>query len=168
MYNELGRTRKNIWGDWNMRFNEEDIEKYLRKWQDTLRLRDWDIKYEVVNKEWRKTGDIKIDSDDRKAILMINNYNPKQTNLEALIIHELLHLKLWGMDQMIEGLIYDVFGQDENDPKFNFAYKQFMILLESTVEDLAKSFLCTGGENREISFGRVQKQVNEELGSNRK
>lgn len=150
-----------------MRFNEEDIKNYLEKWQDTLRLRDWDIRYEVVNTEWRKTGDIKIDADDKKAILLINNYNPKQTNLEALIIHELLHLKLWGMDQMIEGLIYKVFGQDENDPKFNFAYSQFMTLLESTVEDLSKSFLQLGGENKEISFGRIQEQVDEELGKSK-
>lgn len=146
-----------------MKFNEELIETYLRKWQDILRLRDWDIKYEVVNTEWRKTGDIKIDMTDRKAILMINNYNPKQTNLEALIIHELLHLKLWGMDQMIEQLLYSVFGQDENDPKFNFAYDQFMHVLEITVEDLAKGFLTLGGENKEISFGRVQQQVYKEL-----
>lgn len=148
-----------------MKFDEEDIEKYIIKWQDTLRLRDWDIKHEIVNTEWRKTGDIKIDADDKKAILLINNYNPKQTNLEALIIHELLHLKLWGMDQMIEGLIYSVFGQDESDPKFNFAYSQFMTLLESTVEDLSKSFVKLGAEDKEISFGRVQKQVDKELRS---
>jgi predicted Zn-dependent protease len=147
-----------------MMFEEEDINKHLVKWQDILRLRDWDIKYEIVNNEWRKTGDIKIDSDDRKAILLINNYNPKQTNLEALIIHELLHLKLWGMDQMIEGFIYSVFGQDESDPKFNFAYTQFMTLLETTVEDLSKSFVKLGAEDKEISFGRVKKQVDKELG----
>jgi len=100
---------------------------------------------------------------DRKAILMVNNYNPKQTNLEGLVIHELLHLKLWGMDQMIEELIYSVFGQDEKDDKFSFAYNQFMNILEPTVEDLSKSFLNLGGENREISFGRIQKLVDEEL-----
>jgi hypothetical protein len=154
------------WGTISMKFDENEVEIFLRKWQDILRLRDWDMKYEIVNKEWRKTGDIKIDMDDRKAILLINNYNPKQTNLEALIIHELLHLKLWGMDQMIEGLIYSVFGQDEQDPKFNFAYTQFMTLLECTTEDLAKSFLTLGGENKEISFGRVQKMVDKELQEN--
>jgi len=139
------------------------LENYLRKWQEILKLRDWDIKFELVNTEWRKTGDIKIDMDDRKAILMINNYNPKQTNLEKVVIHELLHLKLWGMDQMIEQLIYSVFGKDENDPKFDFAYTQFMNILEPTVEDLASSFLKLGGEDKEISFGRVQKLVDEEL-----
>ncbi len=141
----------------------ELLQEYLVKWQDILRLRDWDIRLTLVDVEWRKTGDIKIDEDDRKAIVMINTVNPKQTNLEEVIIHELLHLKLWGMDQMLERLLFSVFGQDENDPKYDFAYTQFMLLVESTVEDLAKSFLTIGGSNKEISFGRVQKLVDEEL-----
>lgn len=143
---------------------EDELKKYLNKWQDILRLRDWDIKYEIVNTEWRKTGDIKIDMDDKKAVLMVNNFNPKQTNLEALVIHELLHLKIWGMDQMIEQLIFSVFGNNEEDPKFDFAYSQFMTLLESTVEDLSKSFVDLGAEDKEISFGRIQKAVDAEIG----
>ena len=146
-----------------MSFDENLIEKYLRKWQERLRLKDWDIKLQLINQEWNKTGDIKIDMTDKKAIVMINNYNPKENNLEPVIIHELLHLKLWGMDQMIEQLIYLVFGKDENDPKFDFAYTQFMNTLESTVEDLSKSFLTLDGEDKKISFERVQEQVDDEL-----
>ena len=146
-----------------MSFDENLIEKYLRKWQERLRLKDWDIKLQLINQECNKTGDIKIDMTDKKAIVMINNYNPKENNLEPVIIHELLHLKLWGMDQMIEQLIYLVFGKDENDPKFDFAYTQFMNTLESTVEDLSKSFLTLDGEDKKISFERVQKQVDDEL-----
>ncbi|WP_419748475.1 hypothetical protein ACNULB_00885 [Clostridium perfringens] len=146
-----------------MGFDENLIEKYLRKWQKRLRLKDWDIKLQLINQEWNKTGDIKIDMTDKKAIVMINNYNPKENNLEPVIIHELLHLKLWGMDQMIEQLMYLVFGKDENDPKFDFAYTQFMNTLESTVEDLSKSFLTLDGEDKKISFERVQKQVDDEL-----
>ncbi|EDT72454.1 TPA: hypothetical protein ACOTGY_002323 [Clostridium perfringens] len=146
-----------------MSFDENLIEKYLRKWQERLRLKDWDIKLQLINQEWNKTGDIKIDMTDKKAIVMINNYNPKENNLEPVIIHELLHLKLWGMDQMIEQLMYLVFGKDENDPKFDFAYTQFMNILESTVEDLSKSFLTLDGEDKKISFERVQKQVDDEL-----
>ena len=146
-----------------MSFDENLIEKYLRKWQERLRLKDWDIKLQLINQEWNKTGDIKIDMTDKKAIVMINDYNPKENNLEPVIIHELLHLKLWGMDQMIEQLIYLVFGKDENDPKFDFAYTQFMNILESTVEDLSKSFLTLSGEDKKVSFERVQKQVDAEL-----
>ncbi|HFE9702594.1 TPA: hypothetical protein ACGA34_002627 [Clostridium perfringens] len=146
-----------------MSFDENLIEKYLRKWQERLRLKDWDIKLQLINQEWNKTDDIKIDMTDKKAIVMINNYNPKENNLEPVIIHELLHLKLWGMDQMIEQLMYLVFGKDENEPKFDFAYTQFMNTLESTVEDLSKSFLTLYGEDKKISFERVQKQVDDEL-----
>lgn len=146
-----------------MKVEIKECEKFLIKWQDILRLKDWDIKIHIVDKEWRKSGDIKIDADDKKAILMVNYFNPKQENLEALIIHELLHLKLWGMDQMIEELVYATFGQDENDPKFQFAYNKFMHVLEPTTEDLAKAFLTLGGEDKNISFGRVYKQVEKEL-----
>lgn len=145
----------------------ELLQQYITKWQDILRLRDWDIRLTIVNVEWRKTGDIKIDADDKKAILMVNAVNPKQENLEEVIIHELLHLKLWGMDQMLEQLLFSIFGQDENDPKHDFAHTQFMTLLESTVEDLTKGFLTIGGSSKELSFGRVQKLVNEELGEDK-
>lgn len=146
-----------------MNKDETIIYELLAKWQGILRLRDWDIKFEPVLVPWRKTADIKIDMDDRKAILLINACNPKQTNLEHLVVHELLHLKLWGMDQMIEQLIGCVYGEEEGDPKREFAYTQFMTMLESTVEDLAKGYMLTGGDDKDISFGRVQKQVDEEL-----
>lgn len=140
------------------------IEGFLRKWQGILRLRDWDIRLLPVEKPWRKTGDIKIDMDDRTAILMVNVCNPKQTNAEELVIHELLHLKLWGMDQMIDSLLASVYGADDADPKREFAYTQFMTLLESTVNDLAKSFLEQGGEDKTISFGRLAQEVAKEIG----
>ncbi len=147
----------------NKIFNIKEANNYLLKWQDILRLRDWDIKIYEVNKEWRKTGDIKIDQSNKSAILMLNNCNPHQGNLEAIIIHELLHIKLWGMDQMIEDLIGSLFGSDEKDPKYCFATNKFMDILETTVEDLTKGYLAVGGENREISFGRVYEQVEKEL-----
>lgn len=150
-----------------MSFNIKEIDELLKKWQKILRLQDWDIGLKIVEVEWRKTGDIKIDADDKKAILMINNFSPKSTNLEEVVIHELLHLKLWGMDQMIEGYLFNIFGQDEKDPKFDFAYGQFMKLLESTVEDLSKSFLSLGAKEKDISFGRLQKQVDDELKNRR-
>lgn len=146
-----------------MNTNREDMERYLKKWQNNLRIRDWDIRLKLVETPWRKTGDIKIDMDDRNAVLMLNVCDPKQTNLEELIIHELLHLKLWAMDQMIETLLNCVYGDDEADPKREFAYTQFMTTLESTVNDLAKSFLEQGGEEREISFGRLAAEVMREI-----
>ncbi len=147
----------------NKKFDMNKAQKYLYKWQDILRLRDWDIRLYEVDKKWRKTGDIKIDEADRRAILMINNNNPHDDNLEALIIHELLHLKLWGMDQMIEDFIEIVFGDDKENGKYSFAFKKFMDILEPTVEDLTKGYLLLGGDDKELSFGRVDVQVKKEL-----
>ena len=143
-------------------FNENKLQVLLEKWQKILRLKDWDIKLELVTKEWRKTGDIKIDQADKTAILLINNYNPKQTNIEAIVIHELLHIKLWGMDQMIESLLCCVYGDDKNDPKHAFAYSQFMELLEVTTEDLAKGYIELGADDKSVSFGRIQKEADNE------
>ncbi|MDR0288007.1 MAG: hypothetical protein LBI03_09940 [Clostridiales bacterium] len=147
-------------------FNEDELFNFLKKWQELLRLKDWDIKLELVTKEWRKTGDVKIDQADKTAILLINNYNPKQTNIETVIIHELVHIKLWGMDQMIESLLQCVYGNDENDSKFSFAYTQFMELLEKTTQDLTKGYTELGADNKDISFGRIQKEADNEWGKN--
>jgi predicted aminopeptidase len=146
-----------------MNLNIADMQKYLNKWQAILRLQDWDIKMQTVDQDWRKSGDIKIDIYDKTAILLINIFNPKQTNLEELIIHELLHLKLYGMDQTLEKYLNAIYGEESGDSKRDIAYGDFMALLESTVNDLAKSFLIQSGDDKEISFGRLQTEVNKEL-----
>jgi len=146
-----------------MSINQEKIKQYLTKWQPILRLQDWDIKLQIVETAWRKSADIKINENLHIAILLINN-DPVCKNLEELVLHELLHLKLWPMDQMIESLLIGTFGNNEDDPKYDFAYGQFMNTLEATVADLTKSFLTENGEEKEICFGAVEKLVNEEIG----
>lgn len=142
----------------------QEVKEYLMKWQNMLRLRDWDIKIQVVQPLWRKSGDIKIDLDDRKAVFLVNQ-KPKCTNLEELVIHELLHLKLYGMDQMIEELLSAVYGESEEDSKREFAETQFMKLLESTVEDLTKGYLAAIRSQKPLSFGTLQRQIDKEVGS---
>jgi hypothetical protein len=141
----------------------EQLQNHLSTWQPRLRLQDWDIRLHLVETPWRKTGDIKIDSDDRKAVLMINAHNPRQENLEEVVIHELLHVKLWDLDQMLQQLLVNVFGEDDTDPRHDFAMTQFLSTLEATVEDLTKGYLELGGGDPRLSFGRVQQQVDAEL-----
>lgn len=148
-----------------VKVSESEVEGNLRKWQGILRLRDWDIMIKMVKTPWKKSGDVKIDLEDKKAVLMVNQ-TPKCENLEELVIHELLHLKLYGMDQMIEDLLDSVYGKQEKDPKREFAFTQFMILLESTVEDLAKGYLTANESQKALSFGRLQKAIDEEVGKN--
>lgn len=144
---------------------EQKCRELLEKWQKLLRLRDWDIRLQLVDTPWRKTGDIKMDLEDKKAILLINDCNPESLHLEEVVVHELLHLKLWGLDRITETLFNKVFGKDTDDEKYDFALEQYMICLESTVEDLTKTCLALADSEGELCFGRLEKQVRKELGS---
>ena len=144
--------------------NINEVEELVEKWKEILCLQDWDITVFEVKKEWRKTGDIKIDSDDKRAIVMVNGCNPKSTNLESLIVHELMHLRLWGLDQTIEQLINIVFGEDDLDPKREYAMTKFMEVLEPTIADLTRSFIGLECKDSRPTNGRVLKLVEEELG----
>lgn len=126
------------------------FEKYVRK----LRISPaWDVRLEYVeDPAWQKTGDFKIDCDDRKAILLLNVLNPKQENPEEVIVHELMHIKMYPLDQVTESLIASCF--EEGSAASDFAYRQFFTTLEQTVEEMAKCFLLEFGENREFSYGR--------------
>lgn len=130
------------------------FETYIRKLRITPA---WDVRLEFVeDPAWPKTGDFKIDCDDRKAILLLNAGNPTQENLEEIIIHELMHIKMYPLDQVTESLIANCF--EEGSAASNFAYQQFFMTLEQTVEELAKCFLLEFGENKEFSYGRCSKR----------
>ena len=139
---------------------KEKIEKIVRKWQATLRLQDWDISLKIIRRKWRKSGDIKIDMEDRLAVLMIN-HKPKCENMEELVLHELLHLKLWGMDQINEDLLSCLYGERDSKKK-EFAYAQYMRLLESTVQDLTNSFLLTAKCKKPVSLNRLKALIEHE------
>lgn len=130
--------------------------RYLDKWQPILRLSDWDIRARIVMKKWRKSGDIKVDSEDKKAILFVNQ-RPVCENIEELVVHELLHIKLYGLDQMIDDLLCVLYGRRKSK-KRAFAYMQFMSLLETTVEDLTKGVLAANTTEKPLSFGRLKKR----------
>ena len=138
--------------------DQELVQALFAKWCRKLRIvPNWDVKLEFVeDPQWRKTGDFKIDCDDKKAILMLNTANPKQENPEEVIVHELLHLMMYPLDQVTESLIVSNF--EEGTPAWDFAYRQFFTTLEQTVEELTKCFLLEFGENRELSFGRCRGQ----------
>jgi len=134
---------------------QEKIRELFERYCKKLRITpQWDVQLQLIDDpRWNKTGDCKIDCDDRKAILMINILNPKNQNLEEVIIHELMHIKLYPLDQVTESLI--ISNYEEGTPGYDFAYTQFMSSLEQTVEELAKCFLFEFGEDRELSFGRA-------------
>jgi len=84
-------------------------------------------------------------------------------HIEEVVIHELLHIKLYGLDQMIEHLIDVLYGDDE-DARKELNWSFFMEMLESTTEDLTKGYLQASGKRNPLDFSRVDRQVQEELG----
>ncbi|MGM9618315.1 MAG: hypothetical protein ACI3W8_00545 [Oscillospiraceae bacterium] len=136
--------------------DREQICACFETWCRKLRLvPDWDIRLEFVeDPAWRKTGDFKVDCDDKKAVLLLNGVRPKQENLEEVIVHELMHLKMYPLDQVTEALINSQF--EEDTPASRFAYNQFFMALEQTVEELTKCWLLEFGDNKELSFGRCK------------
>ena len=137
--------------------NKDQILALFDRYCKKLRITPaWDIKLEFVDDaSFNKTGDFKIDCDDRKAILLLNIADPKQENLEEVIVHELMHIKMYPLDQITESLIQNCF--EEGSAAGNFAYQQFFTALEQTVEELAKCFLLEFGENKDCSFGRCSR-----------
>lgn len=135
-----------------------ELERLFEKWCRKLRITPaWDVKLEFVHDPaWKKTGDFKIDPSDRKAILLLNAVNPKQENMEEVIVHELMHIKMYPLDQVCESLIVNNFEEGTNG--YNFAYQQFFENLEVTVEELTKCFLLEFGENRDLSYGRCARE----------
>ncbi|MCK4806211.1 MAG: hypothetical protein KAT09_01120 [Candidatus Aegiribacteria sp.] len=144
--------------------DEKMINEYLIKWKPLLSLSDWDIRPIVVNQEWRKSGDVKIDESNRMAAVMIKS-DLDPTYLEQVVVHELLHIKLWGLDQMIEESLNALFGKEESEGKRNFAQGQFMQELETTTQDLTRALLDASGFKGDYLFNRVQKQIDKEMGS---
>ncbi|MCD8342265.1 MAG: hypothetical protein LUC87_08990 [Clostridiales bacterium] len=128
----------------------------FEKWTELLRLNNhWDVRLELVDDPaFSKTGDFKIDPDDRKAILLLNGRNPRQENPEEVICHELLHLKLYPLDQLTESLIDGHYEKDT--PAYDVIYTQFMLMLEQTVEELTKCYLGAFGEDKTLSYGRCR------------
>ena len=131
------------------------FEKYIKKLRITPA---WDIRLELVeDPTWTRTGDFRIDCDDRKAILLLNILNPLRENLEEIMVYELMHIKMYPLDQVTESLVNNCF--EEGSAASNFACQQFFTTLEQTVEELAKCFLLEFGENKELSYGRCRKGI---------
>ena len=138
--------------------NTCNIHSLFERWCQHLRITPtWDVVLEIISDaNLRKTGDIKIDCTDHKAIVLLNTAGANFENPEEILVHELLHLKLYPLDQVTEGLIASQF--ESNTPASDFAYHQFFTALEITVEELTKCFLFEFGETKELSYGRCRSQ----------
>jgi hypothetical protein len=146
-----------------MPITHREARVILARWQPILRLADWDIELRLVSGPWRRSGDVKVDADDRKAVLLLHA-DSRLEDLEEWIVHELVHVRLDALDRMMGELLDAVFGTDSAEARRAFAETRFMTLLESTTEDLAKALLSASGRTAGLSFERLRREVEREVG----
>lgn len=139
-------------------YNKGNLKKRFDELLKIFKFENWNIKLEFIEKDWKNTGNVKVDVEGKTAIVYLNIFNPKMENLEQVMIHELCHIKLWQLDQYCESLLNSTF-EDENSVAYKFAYDQFMLHLEQTTEDLARTYISLIGENEKLSFNRCEQRM---------
>lgn len=139
-------------------WDKEQINKDFKRIVKLLGLTEWNIKLEFVEHDWKNTGNIKIDMDDKSAIVYLNVFNPKNDNYEQVLIHELCHLKVWKLDQYCESLLDAIF-LDKSSKEYAFGYNQFMSALEATVQELTQTYLPLIAKNKKLSFVRCNNRM---------
>ena len=111
------------------------LNKILKKWTEFLGLNEWNIKLKITDfkrKDFRQSGDIKVDLKNKKAVLLMTKSPFK--NEENVIIHELIHLFLWEHDIFAEKVIL------KNCEKFKGDHLKYMNNLEETVKKITDIF----------------------------
>lgn len=139
-------------------WNKSEIQKTFDRLLNLFRFDDWNIKLEFVEHDWKNTGNVKVDIEGKTAIVYLNIFNPKMENYEQVLVHELCHIKLWKLDQYCESLLNSTF-EDKDSVAYRFGYDQFMFNLETTTEELARTFLNMIGENKSLSFNRCEERM---------
>lgn len=114
----------------------DELNNLLDKWQEKFKLQDWEINLEITEfkrKDFRQSGDIKVDLENKEARLLMTN-KPFR-NEESTIVHELLHLVLWEYDTFSERVIL------KNCEEFKGDHLKYMEELEKVVGKLTSIFL---------------------------
>lgn len=134
------------------------LQKRFSFFVKNMGLDDWNIKLEFVEHDWKNTGNVKVDEEGKTAIVYLNIFNPKMENLEQVLIRELCHVKLWKLDTFCESLLDSTF-KDKNSKEYKFGYDMFMVALERTTEEFAKTYTKLLAKNKSLSFNRCDERM---------
>jgi len=121
---------------------KEQIKKLanvsIEKWKNRLGFSRWKINVKIVvfNRAdgFPQQGDFCVDYSKRKATILIGA--TLKSSIEEIIVHELIHIMLWLIDQKMVSVIKRM---PKNEQKR--AEDDFLGRLEKVVDCLTKSFL---------------------------
>ncbi len=117
----------------------DECEAYIKKWQEILRIQDWDIKLEflsaneireVMGEGYRAFCDRCYPRKEAKICIDIETHGINEI-IEVTIIHEMLHIVTADYQWFAEEC------SDQGDRTLNV----LKLKLEQMVESLAKSFV---------------------------
>ena len=124
--------------------SKKRLANLLKRWQEKLLLSDWEINIKIVDfkrKDFRQSGDFIADLKNKKATIFMTvspfmkDRNTIAKEEEKTLVHELIHICLWDLDNFIEKTI---FKKHSKNYKF---YNIYMEKLENLVEKLTGNFL---------------------------
>jgi hypothetical protein len=114
------------------------LQRIMKQWQSKLLLNGWNLSLKIVEFRrkdgFKKSGDIKVDPKNKKAVLLLTSEPFKDE--EEVIVHELVHLLLWDYDTFSERVIL------KNCQEFKWDHKKYMDKLEATVKNITDIFYC--------------------------
>ena len=79
-------------------------EARVRHWQDRLRLTDWDIRVVVTSRGIEHAADCEAAPEYRQATLRFNPKKVPRADLDAFVVHELMHCHVWSLAAAAENL----------------------------------------------------------------
>lgn len=113
----------------------------IKKWKSHLGFSGWKIDARVVifkrNDNFPQDGDIVIDYLKKKAAILIGT-KPK-ASVEEIVVHELVHLMLWPLDQKMMSAIKRLSQAKQKRIKGDFLGK-----LENVTAKITKAILHGG------------------------
>ena len=88
------------------------IEEMVRRWQEILHLKDWDIEVEFRNHAHKRGAMIQPDFRYKKARIIVFNHH---LFVEEYILHELLHLVVGEFMFLLSFFVEDKLTQQEKN-----------------------------------------------------
>jgi len=120
---------------------DDDLKKIVAKWQPRLGLLDWDINIKFVDARTLNdnVASTKLSTHLQRAFITVldiedRQKSSKEHDIELDTVHELLHVRLWLQDSII--------NQRNND------YED--IIREQSIEHIARALITTDRQNNTL------------------
>lgn len=115
-----------------------ELKELLRKWQEKLEMRDWNLSVKLVEFQrkdgYRQSGDFVADLEKKEAQILMTN-DPWRGDEEYTLVHEILHVLFCDYDKYSEELILSKFE------KFSDEHDKYLDKLEETVHKMTRIIL---------------------------